>query len=29
LSEDFEHVCPKPTSPPHKSLVDALLRMVA
>jgi hypothetical protein len=29
LREDFVGVCPKPTSPPHKSLVDALLRMVA
>jgi hypothetical protein len=29
LSEDFEGVCPKPTSPPNKSLVAALLRMVA
>jgi len=29
LSEDFEGVCPKPTSPPQKSLVDVLLRMVA
>jgi hypothetical protein len=29
LHEDFEGVCPKPTNPPHKSLVDALLRMVA
>jgi hypothetical protein len=29
LSEDFEGVCPKPTSPPDKSLVATLLRMVA
>jgi len=29
LSEDFDQVCPKPTSPPQKSLVNALLRMVA
>lgn len=29
LSADFAGVCPKPTSPPQKSLVDALLRMVA
>ena len=29
LSGDFEGVCPKPTSPPDKSLVTALLRMVA
>jgi len=29
LSEDFEGVCPKPTSPPNKSLVATLLRMVA
>jgi hypothetical protein len=29
LREDFAQVCPKPTSPPQKSLVDALLRMVA
>ena len=26
--EDFDHVCPKPTSPPEKSLVDALLVIV-
>jgi hypothetical protein len=29
LREDFAGVCPKPTSPPQKSLVDVLLRMVA
>jgi transposase len=29
LSEDFEGVCPKPTSPPNESLVATLLRMVA
>ena len=29
LSEDFEQVCPKPTSSTRKSLVDVLLRMVA
>lgn len=29
LRSDFEGVCPKPTSPPHISLVAALLRMVA
>jgi len=29
LSQDFEGVCPKPSSPPRKSLVDVLLRMVA
>ncbi len=29
LSEDFQGVCPKPTSPPDKSLVSTLLRMVA
>jgi hypothetical protein len=29
LSGDFEGVCPKPTSPPDKSLVTAMLRMVA
>ena len=29
LSEDFERVCPKPTSPTEKSLLDVLLRMVA
>ena len=29
LNEDFEGVCPKPTSPPDKSLVATLLRMVA
>ncbi len=29
LREDFVGVCPKPTSPPRKSLVDALLRMIA
>ena len=29
LSEDFEGVCLKPTSPPDNSLVATLLRMVA
>ncbi len=29
LREDFVGVCPKPTSPPRKPLVDALLRMIA
>jgi len=29
LSEDFEGVCPKPTSPPNKAIVATLLRMVA
>jgi len=29
LDEDFSGVCPKPTKPPQKSLVDTLLRMVA
>ena len=29
LSEDFEGVCPKPTSPIRNSFVDVLLRMVA
>lgn len=29
LDEDFQGVCPIPTSPPDKSLVAALLRMVA
>lgn len=29
LREDFAGVCPIPASPPHKSFVDALLRMVA
>lgn len=29
LSEDFNRVCPKPSKPQHKSLVDTLLRIVA
>lgn len=29
LSEDFNGVCPKPTIPPQKSLINTLLRMVA
>ena len=29
LREDFQGVCPKPSSPPRKTLVDVLLRMVA
>ena len=29
LREGFNGVCPKPSSPPRKSLVDVLLRMVA
>ncbi len=29
LDEDFSGVCPKPTKPPQKSLIDTLLRMVA